>query len=55
VKESKVDRVEDGLMNCEECVESSGCRLLKTDRNGRGRGLHPAVDGERLFLFHFKS
>jgi hypothetical protein len=36
VKESKVDRVNDGLMNWEECVESTGCRLLKTDRNERG-------------------
>jgi hypothetical protein len=32
VKESKVDRVDDGLMNREECVESSGCRLLKSNR-----------------------
>jgi hypothetical protein len=36
LKESKVDRVDDVLMNWKECVESTACRLLKTDRNGRG-------------------
>jgi hypothetical protein len=46
-EESKVDRVDDGLKNSEECVESSGCRLLKTDRNVRGLEKQRIVNGRK--------
>jgi hypothetical protein len=43
VKESNIDQVDDGLMKCEECVESNGWRLLKTDSNGRGLEIPPSI------------
>jgi hypothetical protein len=46
VKESKVVRVKDGLMNWEECVDADCSRQTGMEENWRG--LHPAVDGERI-------